>query len=67
MQTASPSSVATSTRVVSMSLPATLTIDKVRVRDSADIIGASVVIRTLDDEPVATAAATFFHSREAAA
>ena len=46
---------------------ATLTIDKVRVRDSADIIGASVAIRTLDDEPVATAVATFFHSREAAA
>jgi acyl dehydratase len=46
---------------------ATLTIDKVRVRDSADIIGASVAVRTLDDEPVATATATFFHSREAAA
>ena len=45
----------------------TLTIDKVRVRDSADIIGASVAIATLDDEPVATAAATFFHSREAVA
>ncbi|SDT28838.1 Acyl dehydratase [Friedmanniella luteola] len=42
----------------------TLTIDKVRVRDSADIIGASVAVRTLDDEPVATAVATFFHSRE---
>ena len=46
---------------------ATLTIDKVRVRDSADIIGTSVAIVTLDDEPVATAAATFFHSREATA
>jgi hypothetical protein len=46
---------------------ATLTIDKVRVRDSADIIGASVAVTTLDGEPVATAAATFFHSREAAA
>lgn len=46
---------------------ATLTIDKVRVRDSADVIGASVRISTLDDEPVATAVATFFHSREAAA
>ena len=46
---------------------ATLTIDKVRVRESADIIGTSVAIRTLDDEPVATAVATFFHSREAAA
>ena len=44
---------------------ATLTIDKVRVRESADVIGASVAIRTLDDEPVATAVATFFHSREA--
>ena len=46
---------------------ATLRIDKVRVRDSADIIGASVAIQTLDDEPVATAVATFFHSREPAA
>jgi acyl dehydratase len=46
---------------------AALTIDKVRVRDSADIIGTSVAIRTLDDEPVATAVATFFHSREAVA
>ncbi|GAA1842982.1 MaoC family dehydratase N-terminal domain-containing protein [Microlunatus capsulatus] len=46
---------------------ATLTIDKVRVRGAADIIGASIAIRTLDDEPVATAVATFFHSREAAA
>jgi acyl dehydratase len=46
---------------------ATLTIDKVRVRGAADIIGASIAIRTLDDEPVATAVATFFHSREDAA
>lgn len=46
---------------------ATLTIDKVRVRGAADIIGASIAIRTLDDEPVATAVATFFHSREEAA
>jgi acyl dehydratase len=46
---------------------AVLTIDKVRVRDSADIIGTSVAITTLDGEPVTTATATFFHSHEAAA
>jgi acyl dehydratase len=46
---------------------ATLTIDKVRRRDKADIITASVAVRTLADELVCTASATFFHSREAAA
>ncbi len=46
---------------------ATLTIDKVRVRDSADIIGASIDLRTAHDELVCTAAATFLHSREAGA
>jgi hypothetical protein len=46
---------------------ATLRIEKVRVRDSADIIGASVAVRTVADELVCTATATFFHSREAAA
>ncbi len=49
------------------SVTATLTIDKVRVRDSADIIGASIDLRTAQDELVCTAAATFFHSRDAAA
>jgi len=46
---------------------ATLTIDKVRTRGPADIIGASVAVRTLADELVCTATATFFHAREAAA
>jgi len=46
---------------------ATLTLDKVRTRGPADIITASVAVRTVDDEPVCTATATFFHSREAAA
>lgn len=42
---------------------ATLTIDKVRVRDSADIIGSSVRVETMSGELVCTASATFFHSR----
>jgi acyl dehydratase len=46
---------------------ATLTIDKVRLRDKADIISASVAVRTLAEELVCTASATFFHSREDAA
>jgi acyl dehydratase len=46
---------------------ATLTIDKVRLRDKADIISASVAVRTLAEELVCTASATFFHSREQAA
>lgn len=46
---------------------ATLRIEKVRVRDSADIIGASVAVRTVEDELVCTATATFFHSREVSA
>lgn len=45
---------------------ATLTIDKVRVRGQADIIGSSVKIETTDGELICTAAATFFHSRETA-
>ena len=52
---------------VSDRVRATLTLDKVRTRGPADIITASVAIRTVDDEPVCTATATFFHSREAAA
>ena len=46
---------------------ATLRIEKVRVRDTADIIAASVAVRTVAGEPVCTATATFFHSREAVA
>jgi acyl dehydratase len=46
---------------------ATLTIDKVRLRDKADIISASVAVRTLAEELVCTASATFFHSHEDAA
>ena len=46
---------------------ATLRIEKVRVRDSADIIGASVAVRTVEDELVCTATATFYHSREGSA
>jgi acyl dehydratase len=44
---------------------ATLTIDKVRVRGTADIISSSVLVQTLEGERVCTADATFFHSREA--
>jgi acyl dehydratase len=46
---------------------AALTIDKVRLRGPADIITASVAVRTEADELVCTAVATFFHSRGAAA
>jgi acyl dehydratase len=46
---------------------AQLTIDKVRTRGTADIISSSVEVRTLDQELVCTASATFFHSHEAAA
>ncbi|WP_375433532.1 MaoC family dehydratase N-terminal domain-containing protein [uncultured Friedmanniella sp.] len=44
-----------------------LVIDRVRSRGPADIITASVEVRSLSDELVATATATFFHSREVAA
>ena len=46
---------------------ATLVIDQVRSRGPADIITASIEVRSLSDELVSTAVATFFHSREAAA
>lgn len=55
---------------------ATLTIEKVRLRGAADIISASVAVRTAPDasaaatgsgELVCTATATFFHSRGEAA
>lgn len=45
----------------------TLSIDKVRARGAAEIIGASVEIATTDGEPICTAVATFFHNRGAAA
>lgn len=45
---------------------ATLTIDKVRVRGEADLISTSVAVATTAGDPVCTAVATFFHSREAA-
>jgi len=46
---------------------AVLSIEKVRSRAGADIIGALVTLRTTEDELVGTATATFFHSHEAAA
>jgi acyl dehydratase len=46
---------------------ATLTIDKVRHRGTADIISSSVEVETLTGELICTAEATFFHTHEAAA
>jgi acyl dehydratase len=46
---------------------ASLTIDKVRVRGSADIIASSVRVTDQSGELVCTTSATFFHSRPAAA
>jgi acyl dehydratase len=46
---------------------AILTIDRVRPRDTADIISATVRVETLTGELICTAEATFFHTREAAA
>ena len=46
---------------------ATLTIDRVRVRGSSEIISASVAITDLSGETVCTATATFVHSRGSAA
>jgi acyl dehydratase len=45
----------------------TLTIDKLRSRDTVDIISVSIAFRTLDDELVGSGTATFFHTREAVA
>jgi acyl dehydratase len=45
---------------------ATLTIDRVRTRGTADIISSTVAVATEDGEAVCTAAATFFHSHEVA-
>ena len=44
---------------------ASLTIDKVRVRGTADIISSSVRVEDQAGELVCLASATFFHSREA--
>jgi acyl dehydratase len=44
---------------------ATLSIDKVRVRGEADIIGVSVQVDTVDGELVCTASSTFYHSHPA--
>ena len=45
----------------------TLTIDSVRSRGTADILGISVHVQTVAGEPVCVASSTFFHSHEAAA
>jgi acyl dehydratase len=46
-------------------ITATLTIDKVRVRASSEIISTSVLVATTAGEEICTAGATFFHSRAA--
>ena len=46
---------------------ATLTIDRVRVRGSAEIISSSVAITDLTGETICTATATFVHTRGDAA
>jgi acyl dehydratase len=43
---------------------AALTIDKVRIRGTADIISSSVRVTDADGELVCLASATFFHSHE---
>ena len=45
---------------------ATLTIEKVRSRESADFITTGARVETVDGELICTAAATFVHSKEAA-
>ncbi|QGN35005.1 MaoC family dehydratase N-terminal domain-containing protein [Microlunatus sp. Gsoil 973] len=45
---------------------ATLTIDKVRVRGSVDMINSSVTLATSTGEVVCTASSTFLHTREQA-
>ena len=47
-------------------VPATLTIDKVRVRAGTEIISSSVVIVGVDGTERCTATATFVHARAAA-
>jgi acyl dehydratase len=44
---------------------AVTTIDRVRNRDTSDIISASVEVETLTGELICTAEATFFHAHEA--
>jgi acyl dehydratase len=46
---------------------ATLRIDRVRSRGATDLITASIEVRTVADELVATAVAGFVHGREVAA
>ena len=41
---------------------AVLTIEKVRNRDTTDMISSSVAVSTVQGEPICTAQATFFHS-----
>ena len=41
---------------------ASMTIDRVRNRDTSDIISASVEVETTEGEPICTAEATFFHA-----
>ena len=48
-------------------LSATVSIDRVRRRGNADIVSGSALISAGDNDPICTASATFFHSREAAA
>lgn len=43
---------------------AQLTIDKVRVRGSVDIVGCAVSVATVAGEPLCTARSTFYHSHE---
>ena len=43
---------------------ATLTIDRVRNRDTSDIISYSVEVETLGGELICTAEATFFHAHQ---
>jgi acyl dehydratase len=45
-------------------LRAAMIIDRVRNREGADLISASVDLTTEDGEPVCTAEATFFHRHE---
>jgi acyl dehydratase len=46
---------------------ATLTIDRVRNRDTSDIISSSAEVETVDGELICTAEATFFHAHEGSA
>lgn len=43
---------------------ATLVVDKVRIRPGSELVSATVDISDRDAEPICTAQATFFHTRE---